>query len=217
MLLVWGAAMTHIHVVNAGNAACYADMMETYYRKRHDVFVEERGWSKLRKPDHREIDEYDNADAVYLLAIDGAKLVGGQRLYPTTRPHMISDHFAFLVERALPSGTATSEWTRYFVTRERRTGRTDCRLLAGVQQYCLEEGVAHLTAVVEMWWLPRWHQAGFKVWPLGLPQTVEGQPTLAVSVEISEASLASVCKLGGLKPFELQRRGVDERRVAHAA
>ena len=220
MPLRLGVVMTEIHIVNASNAAFYADCMEAYFRKRHDVFVEERGWSSLRKADCREIDEFDNDDAVYLLALDGEKLAGGQRLYPTSLPHMISKHFMQLVERPLPHGVTTSEWTRYFVTRERRTGRTDCRLLAAVQRYCLEEGISQLTAVVEMWWLPRWHQAGFKVRPLGLPQMIEGQPTLAVCIAVSEESLASVCALGGLKPFELKRQMMDaprDRRVAHAA
>src|SRR5215212_9239044 len=39
----------------------------------------------------REIDAYDNENAVYLLAIDQNRVVGGQRLYPTLLPHMLSD------------------------------------------------------------------------------------------------------------------------------
>ncbi len=78
-------------------------------------------------------------------------------------------------------------------------GRTDCRLLAAIQQFCLEEGVTEVTAVVEMWWLPRWQQAGFKVRPLGLPSMIEGQACIAASIQISQDSLDHVRRLAGLR------------------
>ena len=201
--------MTSIHIINRSNRAYYDDVLNGYHRKRHDIFVEERGWNNLRKKDGLEVDEYDDDNAVYILALDGEKLVGGQRLYPSVLPHMLSEVFPHLVERILPRDENTLEWTRYFVVRERRMGRTDCRLLAAVQQYCLEEGIDRLTAVVEMWWLPRWQQAGFKVRPLGLPLMIEGQPTAAVSIEISDESLDAVLKMGGLKSQALTRHVPD--------
>jgi acyl-homoserine lactone synthase len=79
----------------------------------------------------------------------------------------------------------------------------DCRLLAAFQEYCLEEGITDVTAVVEMWWLPRWQQIGFKVRPLGLPVPIEGEPCIAVAIEISEESLLSVRKLAGLRDRSL--------------
>ena len=143
--------MTHIHVVTGDNKHLYGDALQQYFRLRHEIFVEERGWKDLQRPDGLEVDRYDNEHAVYLLAIDRERVVGGQRLYPTLLPHMISDVFAHMAGRGIPSAFDVFEWTRYFVVRERRTGRTDCRLLAAVQEFCLNEGIAELTAVVEMW------------------------------------------------------------------
>ena len=204
--------MTSIHVVNKRNRSHYRDVFDDYHRKRHNIFVEERGWHDLRKPDGLEIDQYDNDNAVYILAIDGSKLVGAQRLYPTTLPHMLSEVFSHIVDRELPQDENTLEWTRYFVVRERRVGRTDCRLLAAVQQYCLEEGIERLTAVVEMWWLPRWQQAGFDVRPLGVPRLIQGEPTAAVSIAVSERSLDAVQRCGGLKPQVLTRHMIEPAR-----
>ena len=99
-------------------------------------------------------------------------------------------------------------------------GRTDCRLLAAIQQFCLEEGITEVTAVVEMWWLPRWHQAGFKVKPLGLPTVIEGQPCIAASIEISQQSLDRVCGLAGLRSSALFRNAPLRgplNRVPHVA
>lgn len=200
--------MTDIHVVTHANRARYADLIELQHKVRHDVFVGERGWKAIERPDGRDVDAYDNEHAIYLLAVDGSKLVGGQRLYPTTRAHMLSEVFPHLVQvrRGLPTGPDVYEWTRYFVVRERRTGRTDCRLLAAMQQYCLDEGISSVTAVAETWWLPRVHMIGFKTKPLGVPQVIEGQPTIAVEVPISSESLASVRSHAGLRGTALATR-----------
>jgi acyl-homoserine lactone synthase len=195
-------------VITSENKHLYRDEIEQHHRLRHEIFVGERGWIGLERPDGRDVDAYDDEHSVYLLAIDAGRVVGGQRLRPTTRPHMLADIFSHLAQRGLPSRPDVLEWTRYFVVRERRFGRTDWRLLAAVQDYCLDEGISELTAVVEMWWLPRWQQAGFRTRPLGLPQLVEGQPTLAVSIDVSPSTLELVKRRSGLGDAKLVRRGL---------
>ncbi len=197
--------MSEIHVVTQANRTDYDQILVDYHRKRHDIFVGERRWMSLFSPDGLEVDEYDDEHSIYLLALEGDTVVGGQRLYPTLRPHMISQTFAHLVEDRVPVSSRILEWTRYFIIKERRRTQTDGRLMASVQQYCLEEGITDLTAVGEMWWLPRWQQYGFDVRPLGLPQMVDGQPALAVRIEISEESYESVLSVAGLKHQDLTR------------
>jgi acyl-homoserine lactone synthase len=198
--------MTSIQVITKDNKAFYSEALDEYFRLRHEVFVEERGWHDLRRPDGREVDAYDNDNATYLIALDKGRVIGGLRLYPTLLPHMISEAFPHLVkERGVLTGATVLECTRYFIVKERRTGRADCRLLAAFQQFCLEEDITEVTAVVEMWWLPRWHQAGFKVRPLGLPTMVEGQPCIVAAIRISEESLGHVSRLAGLRGSCLSR------------
>jgi acyl-homoserine lactone synthase len=192
--------MTSIHVITDENKAGYEAILDEYFRLRHEIFVGERGWRDLERPNGRDVDAYDNDRATYLVALDNERVIGGLRLYPTLLPHMISESFAHLVKgRNVLSGSTILECTRYFIVRERRMGRTDCRLLAAFQQFCLEEGITEVTAVVEMWWLPRWQQAGFKVRPLGLPTMIEGQPCIAAAIQISEDSLRHVSRLAGLR------------------
>ena len=213
--------MTSIHIVNDENRAGYEAILDEYFRLRHEIFVGERGWRDLERPDGRDMDAYDNDQATYLIALDDGRVVGALRLYPTLLPHMISESFAHLVRgRDVLSGSTIFECTRYFIVRERRTGRTDCRLLAAFQQYCLEEDISEVTAVVEMWWLPRWQQAGFKVRPLGLPTMVEGQPCIAAAIQISEDSLRHVSRLAGLRGSCLVRANgapAPADRVPHVA
>jgi acyl-homoserine lactone synthase len=76
--------------------------MKEYFHLRQEIFVNERGWRDLNCIDGREIDAYDNENAVYLLAIDQNRVVGGQRLYPTLLPHMLSGVFDHMVQRGIP-------------------------------------------------------------------------------------------------------------------
>jgi len=200
--------MTEIHIVTPANRNLYEEVLEQSLRVRYSIFVRELGWAALQRPDDRDVDAYDQPDTVYILAIEGERVVGGQRLYPTTRPHLLSDVFPHLAHvKGIPTGPDIWEWTRYFVVKERRHGRTDCRLLAAVQEFGLEEGISQLTAVVETWWLPRFHEAGFKVRPLGLPHLVQDKWSIAAAIDIRQDSLDRVRTLAGIKQPVLVRRG----------
>jgi acyl-homoserine lactone synthase len=179
-----------IHVVSASNRHLYEDQIERMFRTRHDIFVGERGWTDLAKPDGREADEYDDADTVYCLAMEGDRIVGGHRLYPTTRPTMLGTSFPHLASvRGVPEDPAVWEWSRYFVVRDRRDGKLNLLLMAAVQELCIDEGITEISAVMETWWLPRFQQSGFTVRPLGLPALVNNEWTMAVRIEISQATL----------------------------
>lgn len=209
-----------IHVITPELHRRYAAQIEEHFRVRHDIFVGERKWMDLARPDGREIDAYDTPETTYLLAIEDGRVVGGHRLFPTTRPHMISEVFPHLVENgAVPSAPDILEWSRFFVTRERRSTRTYMELMAAMQAHCLDEGIAQVTAVIEMWWLPRFAEAGFVVTPLGLPQIIEGVTTAAVTIEIRESSLRRVLDVGGIATPYLTRpdRPWAETRLRGAA
>lgn len=174
-----------IHAISAVNRHLYGDVLEQHFRLRHDIFVEERHWDTLRKPDGREIDSYDNEDTVYLLALEGRRVIGGHRLYPTTKPSMMSEVFPHLAAvRGCPADPLVWEWSRYFVVRDRRDGPLNLQLMAAVQEFCLNQGITQVSAIMETWWLPRFHEAGFIVTPLGLPALVENAWTMAAIIDI---------------------------------
>ncbi|MEY9364160.1 acyl-homoserine lactone synthase [Bradyrhizobium yuanmingense] len=179
-----------IHAISAVNRHLYEDVIEQHFRLRHDIFVEERRWETLRRPDGREIDSYDDEDTVYLLALEGRRVVGGHRLYPTTKPSMMSEVFPHLVSvRGWPADPQVWEWSRYFVVRDRRDGALNLELMAAVQEFCLGQGIAQVSAIMETWWLPRFHEAGFVVTPLGLPALVENAWTMAATIDIRRETL----------------------------
>lgn len=200
--------MTAIHIISSANRHLYVPILDSYFRIRHEVFAKERGWKAVERTDGRDIDAYDREDTIYLIAIDGDRVVGGQRLVPSQSRHMLNEIFQDLAAvKGIPIGPSIWEASRYFVTRERRSGRTDCIMLAGVQEFGLEEGITHYSAVIETWWLPRLHEAGFVVRPLGLPTLIENQWAIAAEVEVRESSLNRARALGGISGSVLVRRG----------
>jgi acyl-homoserine lactone synthase len=191
-------------------------VIERHFNLRHAIFVEERKWEALRKADGREIDAYDNDDTIYLLALEDRRVVGGHRLYPTTKPSMMSEAFPHLAAiRGCPADPLIWEWSRYFIVRERRDGMLNLQLMAAVQEFCLAHGVAQVSAVMETWWLPRFHDAGFVVTPLGLPVLVEGAWTMAATIDIRRETLDALHARIGM-PAVLHQEGPRFDAVARA-
>jgi acyl-homoserine lactone synthase len=197
-----------IHVISSANRHLYETTIEDHFRLRHEIFVNEREWTALARPDQREFDAYDNEDTVYLLAMEGERITGGHRLYPTTKRTMMGDIFPHLASvRGAPSDPLIWEWSRYFIVKDRREGRLNFELMAAVQEFSLDEGIVQVSAVMETWWMPRFQEAGFTVHPLGLPAIVEGAWTMAGLIDISPDSLDHVRRLGKISGSVLVRQG----------
>ena len=107
------------------------------------------------------------------------------------------------------------EWSRYFIIRDRRDGDLNLRLMAAVQEFCLAEGIAKISAIMETWWLPRFQEAGFKVAPLGLPALVEDAWTMAALIDVSPDTLRAISDRTGL-PSVIQWKGPHLNAVARA-
>src|SRR3546814_3998899 len=74
-----------------------------------DLFVDLMRWSVPVVDDHYEIDQFDNAEAVYLIAIEGGEHIGSMRLLSTERPHILDTLFPDLCADGPQIGRATSE------------------------------------------------------------------------------------------------------------
>lgn len=191
-----------IHIITSRNRGFYKPELDQHFRLRHDIYVVERKWRDLAKPDRLERDQFDNDDAIYLLAIDGRTVVGGSRLVPSTKPHLLSEVFPHLAQCGVPRAPSVYEWTRVHVAKDRREGRNRGRVLGsifcGILEYCLAEGISSMTALVEMWWLPHFHEMGWTLRPLGLPELIEGEWSIAIELQVDERTLASTRTMFGI-------------------
>jgi hypothetical protein len=71
-----------IHVITGANRHLYEPELLAHFRLRHEIYVVERSWSNLARPDGLERDQFDNEDATYILDMgrEMAKLANGASL-----------------------------------------------------------------------------------------------------------------------------------------
>jgi acyl-homoserine lactone synthase len=196
--------MSMIHIVTSENEHHYRDEMEQAFRLRHRVFVEQSGWRALAKPDGREIDQFDNEHAVHMLYIEHGKVLGYQRMLPTTRPHLLSEVMPELCEVEHPVRADIWEWTRFCVERGRREkGNAVCpitnMLLMAVVEWGMECGISRLIVETNPTWLLRMIQLHFRLTQLGLPRTMEGQEIIAVIISFDWRTFARLQEMRGIK------------------
>jgi len=191
-----------IHIVTPENEYLFRNEMEQAYRLRHRVFVEEKKWRDLAKPDGREIDQFDNEYAVHMLYIEEGRVLGYQRMLPSTRPHLLSDVLPQLCEDERPIGAHIWEWTRYCVEpAHRERGRTLSpvanALLSGIVEWGLENGVNSIIIQMNPLWLLRLVQLHFRTMPLGLPQRIGDEDVVAVTASFDRRTLTRLQEMRG--------------------
>jgi acyl-homoserine lactone synthase len=215
-----------VHVVTVSNRHLYEDALDQSYRLRYRIYIEELKWrGPPRRDDSREIDQFDTPDAVHLLYLENNRVVGGTRLFPTTEPHMLSEVFPhFAAIRGVPREPDIAEWTRFYVTPERReehkASRVGSIVLASMIDYALREGLSAVSALMNTLWLPRFLGYGWRVRPLGLPDVHDGEWLVAGTIDISAEALAGIrrahaveersalVRLGAHRPFIREKRDV---------
>jgi len=190
--------MTEVHVVRHDNSHRYKGELEQYFRGRYDVFVRERGWKDLERPDGRDIDQFDTEDAIHLLPIEGSQVIGGFRFNPSTGPTLLNQVFPELSLMPLVGSPYIYELTRLWVVKEKR-GRclrpaVDSLLMAGCLELALALGLRKLRSMCETWRISRNLNIGWTLRPLGLPQDINGHNCIAIEKDVSEAIWIEVCR-----------------------
>jgi acyl-homoserine lactone synthase len=208
-----------IHIVTPENRHLFRDEMEQPYRLRHRVFVEEMKWTDLAKDDGMEVDQFDNEHAVHMLYIDDGKVLGYQRMLPSTRPHLLSDVLPQLCEDERPVGAHIWEWTRYCVEpahreRGRALSPVANALLSGIVEWGLESGITTIIIEMNPLWLLRLVQLYFRTVPLGLPQKIGDGDVLAVTATFDRRTLARLQEMRGNQLRVLAEPEMTVRRLA---
>jgi acyl-homoserine lactone synthase len=183
-----------LHIVTSQTADLFQEEMNDAFRLRHRVFVEEKGWTDLRRDDGLETDRFDDEHAVHMLYLEAGRVIGYQRMLPTTRPHLLSEVMPELCDGQRPIGPNIWEWTRYCVEpahreRGRMLSPVANALLSGIVEWGLESGVDTIVIEMNPLWLLRLVQFHFRVTPLGVPHVINGEETVAVTAKFDERTL----------------------------
>ncbi len=196
--------MVRIHIIDWSNRKRYRKHLERYFRIRHEIYVEHRNWRAVARPISIEIDAFDNEDAIYLLAINEADtIVGGSRLVPSTKPHLMSEVFSQLAADGPPRGERIYEWTRFFIVQKMRTrGRSSHHagtVLAGIQEAALHLGIQQISVVCEAFWPARVQALGWNFRQLGGVLAHPDGDIVGLLIDVSPEALVSVRRLYGIE------------------
>ena len=212
-----------IHIVTAENRRLYERELLEHHRIRYDIYVRENHWKNLKVEDGRESDQFDNDDAVYILAIEDGRVLGGSRFVPSIKPHLLSDVFPALAEvRGIPRSPDIFEWTRLFAVAERRDSAATAdsitgKVLCGGLEFLLGEEAVGFTLVTEAWWLSRTHSWGWKLSPLGMPMLIDGEWLVASYVPVDHETLQATRRRYGIEGSVIVRNGITQPAIRHVA
>jgi acyl-homoserine lactone synthase len=194
-----------IHVITAANRHLFERELFDYHRARRPPTPapsKPKASPSLAK-------NGDGDDVIYLLGIDDGRVYGGARLVPTLKRDVLGDMFPM---QRIPRDPSAFEWTRVLLTDgcgERHNSRVETgAMICELLEFCLEQGVAALRGVTDAWWLPWFHDMGWTVRPLDLPERVDRDWVLAVVVPINETTLESTRRFYGLDQPLMSRKSV---------
>lgn len=184
------------------DAQRHAELMEQVWRFRHRQFVERLGWEACRRPDGREIDQFDGDEAIHLPLVMDGQVVGYSRLLPTLRPHLLSDVYPHLMDGAdWPRGSRVFEWTRCIaeVSEKVMAGVPISNILmTGVMEYCLVAGIETLVVETHPKLVNLLVTTGWEVMPLAAPSMLEGALIVPITAKPSMAGLLRHHELYGI-------------------
>ena len=125
----------------------FPKLSETMFRDRAKIFGERLGWNVQIDEHSRELDQYDQATAIYIIweRQDGSH-GGSVRLTPTLGPSMINEHFQDLIEDRQIRDPKTWESTR-FCSSYGSSRRIAAALGLGMLEFCLNKDVTNVVGV----------------------------------------------------------------------
>ena len=205
-----------IHVFQDDGTLETAALLDRCYRYRHRLFVERLGWEALRKPDGREIDQFDGPDAIHVAGVESERIVCYSRFLPTTGPHLLSDLYPDLLDGdPVPRGPGIYEWTRGSVVPERQDGASAYSMPArelylGVLEWGLAGGVEGFTIEFDPFLITRMLQLDYEVRPLALPKMIDGRMVVPAYIGFTEQTLETCREFFGIQHSVLAQARPEE-------
>lgn len=177
-----------IHIVDAKSADGHKPLLDGMFADRKQLFVDLYGWDLAVTDGHFEIDQFDTADTVYIIAADvTGRHQGSLRLLPSTAAHMLGEIFPDLCPLGVPVGPAIWETTRLCLPqRVGADGRRRLRnaLFSAAVDFALERGIECYTGVIPEAFRKELLAMGWEAQPLGPARRMPGGAAGAFMVRI---------------------------------
>lgn len=189
-----------LHIVGSDERSREHRVLRSMFEARKQVFVDLLKWDLPVLAGRFEVDQFDGGDAVYLIVTDRDDAhLASARLLKTTTPALLDSLYPDLVEGDIPQGPDVFEITRFCLSRGvgarlRREARD--RLLVGLADYALANGIRCYTGVAETSWFDQIETFGWDCSRLGAPQVHDGRALTALSITIDETTISKLAVAG---------------------
>lgn len=187
-----------IVLINAANKPAHEALLDDLFRARHEVFVDLKGWEDLRRPDGREIDAFDRADSVYLLAVENGRVMAGVRFTGADGVTLSETILPELFEGPPPRGADFLEMSRLFARPEAvlKDGMSPAvsEVMVGCAEFTKVVGSRGSLMVTELHLVQNMLSWGANPEPLGLPQRTRDGTLIAVMSHASEFAARNLRK-----------------------
>ncbi len=190
-----------IHIITAENRHLYGPQLWAMHEQRRRQCVEKNGWVDLVVLDGGEIDDYDDARAIYLLGFnDAMELEVGLRLRPTDDRCMLADKFPHLIAPDEPPKKGRDIWeaSRLFTTEAYRKrkgpgrGERVFEAWAAAMELALAQGVTRLVGMIDMQLYPGILNSPIDTRLVGLPRPYDYGVVAGSEIALSRALLDRV-------------------------
>jgi N-acyl-L-homoserine lactone synthetase len=184
-----------LHLVTKSNRILYESELNDLHRVRKSVFVDELGWQLDVLPDGREIDQYDDDQAIYGIGFDiNGRVTMAGRYRPTLDRSMLMDIFPHsLAPDVGPlNGPKTWEFSRGFCLEtggKRHNQQRRAMLMLTPLEIAHACGITSYIAFSEVRLLPLFINMGWRVKLLGDPVSYGEGEGIAYQVEVSEDAI----------------------------
>jgi N-acyl-L-homoserine lactone synthetase len=195
-----------IHIVTSENRHLYGPQLWAMHEQRRLQCVEKNGWVDLVVLDGGEIDDYDDARAIYLLGFnDAMELEVGLRLRPTDDRCMLADKFPHLIAPGEPAKKGHDVWeaSRLFTTqayRQRKGAGRGERVFeawAAAMELALAHGVTRFVGMIDMQLYPGIMNSPIDTRLVGLPRAYEYGIVAGSEIAVTRALLDRVLEAVG--------------------
>jgi len=177
-----------IHVIENHPLATNQPLLRTMFADRKRLFVDLFGWDVPVVDGEFEIDQFDTAGAVYIIAADEeGQHAASMRLLPTTQPHVLDTLFSHLCPIGVPVGHTIWESTRLCLPqRHGAARRRELRnaLISTMIDVALERGIEGLTGVIPEPFRKEVLAMGWQAEPLGPAVRIPGGPIGAFLIHV---------------------------------
>ncbi len=187
-------------IVDNSNRYSERRALRTMFEARKQVFIDLLGWDLPALADRFEVDQFDDGAAVYLIVTDDeSRHLASARLLDTTQPALLDGLYPDLVEGEIPRGADIREITRFCLApgvgaRLRREARD--KLLVGLADYALANGIASYTGVAELPWFQQIERFGWDCTALGPPRVHDERVLTALHLRIDDTTIAKLAARG---------------------